>query len=59
MDAIGSTRLLVCGLPVLAAGMLVAPTATEPGTPEQMGACMKENVPRWAEVVRDAGVKPD
>ena len=33
--------------------------ATIPGTPEQMTAYIKENIPRWAKVIRDANIRLD
>jgi tripartite-type tricarboxylate transporter receptor subunit TctC len=33
--------------------------ATIPGTPEEMTAYIRQNIPRWAKVVRDAGVRID
>jgi len=33
--------------------------ATIPGTPEQMTAYIKENLPKWAKVIREAGIKLD
>ena len=32
---------------------------TIPGTPEQMTAYIKENIPRWAKVIRDANIRLD
>ncbi len=33
--------------------------APAPGTPEQMTAYIKENLPRWAKVIRDANIRID
>jgi tripartite-type tricarboxylate transporter receptor subunit TctC len=33
--------------------------ATIPGTPEQMTAYIKENLPRWGKVIREAGIRLD
>ena len=33
--------------------------STIPGTPEQMTAYIRENIPRWAKVIREAGIKLD
>lgn len=33
--------------------------ATTPGTPEQMTAYIRENLPRWGKVIREAGIRLD
>jgi tripartite-type tricarboxylate transporter receptor subunit TctC len=35
--------------------------ATEPrtGTPEEFGAYLREEIAKWAEVIRKAGIRPE
>jgi tripartite-type tricarboxylate transporter receptor subunit TctC len=43
------------GMKLQAQGM----AATIPGTPEQMTAYIRENLPRWGKVIREAGIRLD
>jgi tripartite-type tricarboxylate transporter receptor subunit TctC len=47
------------GLPAMKASMAKLGLEGRPGTPQQFGAFLADELPKWAEIVRLAGVKTD